>query len=176
MVLFCLKVCKSGNPSIYTGSHDWKKLFFWKFQITDAVFPKKDRRFVLKDKMKSHKHNYPLFPFCFYPLNTCVMNLSQIELVSSLAAHMMLCCAFAAKTMLVTHQFFGCFWTVLAMCEVFLFFSPLSKAGWGWSEHSWDIWSKLTKGIFYAIWHHAHPKKLKERRRKKGHLWLCHLS
>lgn len=81
------------------------------------------------------------------------------------------CFGFVVKTELVTHQCFGCFWTVLAQCQGFLFFPlfptpphPCSEQAEGGQEvgrgQSQESWCQLAKGIFHTLLCQAQQWKL----------------
>jgi len=80
----------------------------------------------------------PLFPFCYQELffspkrgrqncynqpqtfhkNPVVLDLSGTELTFFTAAHMVLWFGFVVKKVLITHQRFGCCWTVFSPCPM----------------------------------------------------------
>lgn len=58
-----------------------------------------------------------------------VLGLAEMELTFSLAALVLLCFAFVAKTVLMLHHFFGCCGTVFAFSHGFLLLSPSQTTG-----------------------------------------------
>jgi len=72
----------------------------------------------------------------------CILGLPGMDLTVFTAAGLVLCFGFVTKTVLITHQCFGCFWMMLAKPQGRLFFPCCcQRAGWGGQEdgrgHSW---------------------------------------
>lgn len=85
-----------------------------------------------------------------------------MELIFSIAAHIVQCFGFVAKMVLITQKYFGYCWIVLAQHQSCLFlplYTPSlphpKQVGWGGQEveraYSQDSLPKLDKGLFCTI-------------------------
>lgn len=75
-----------------------------------------------------------------------------IEFIFFLATGTGLCFGFSMRVMLITHWYFGCYWTALTLSQELPSFPflPVSRCSRSQREHAQDIWPELPKGIFHS--------------------------
>lgn len=68
-----------------------------------------------------------------------------------------LCCALVATKVLITHQYSGCCWAVLAQHQGCLYNIPPHQHTWESQDlrrgHGWECWPEWIELIFYITWH-----------------------